>query len=190
MRTVSASGGQASRLFYSSFGTAIGQVLAAWGPRGLLMVSFPDTPEKAFFNEVRERFGIVPIKGRNLPGRAEGLLKRYFSGKKVDFSTLPLDLTQGTAFQQAVWRKLMEMPYGEVRSYGWVAREIGRPRAVRAVGRACGQNPLPPIVPCHRVVGSNGGLTGYSGRGGIRLKERLLELEGAAIHMEATSQAC
>ncbi len=131
---------------------------------------------------VRERFGVVPIKGEIPPGGTRGLLERYFYGERVSFSGVPLDLVCGTAFQQDVWRKLMEIPYGEVRSYGWVAREMGRPRAVRAVGGACGQNPLPPIVPCHRVVGSRGKLTGYSGPGGISLKKRLLELERAAIH--------
>jgi len=153
-----------------------------WGPKGLLLVSFPDTGERSFLEGVGERFGAVPIKGEIPPGGAKGLLERYFSGERVSFSSVPLDLVCGTAFQQDVWRKLMEIPYGEVRSYGWVAREIGRPGAVRAVGGACGQNPLPPIVPCHRVVGSKGELTGYSGPGGISLKKRLLELERAAIH--------
>ena len=153
-----------------------------WGPKGLLLVSFPDTGERSFLKGVGERFGAVPIKGEIPPGGTKGLLERYFCGERVSFSSVPLDLVCGTAFQQDVWRKLMEIPYGEVRSYGWVAREVGRPGAVRAVGGACGQNPLPPIVPCHRVVGSKGELTGYSGPGGISLKKRLLELERAAIH--------
>lgn len=168
-------------LFYTSFRTAIGLVHVVWGTRGLLLTSFPDTGERSFLKGVGERFGVIPIKGGIPPGGTKGLLERYFYGEKVSFSNVPLDLVCGTAFQQDVWRKLMEIPYGEVRSYGWVAREVGRPAAVRAVGGACGQNPLPPIVPCHRVVGSRGELTGYSGTGGISLKKRLLELERATI---------
>lgn len=182
MKVVYASDGQASVLFYTSFRTAIGLVHVVWGPKGLLLVSFPDTGERSFLKGVGERFGVVPIKGEIPPGGTKGLLERYFYGERVSFSSVPLGLVCGTAFQQDVWRKLMEIPYGEVRSYGWVAREVGRPGAVRAVGGACGQNPLPPIVPCHRVVGSRGELTGYSGPGGISLKKRLLELERAAIH--------
>lgn len=168
-------------VFYTGFETAIGLVHVLWGPNGLTLISFPDTSEKPFLKGVREKFGVVPVKGEIPPGGAKGLLERYFSGETVSFSDVSLDLTHGTPFQQAVWRKLMEIPYGEVRSYGWVARGVGRPGAVRAVGGACGQNPLPPIVPCHRVVGSRGELTGYSGRGGISLKKRLLEMERAGI---------
>ncbi len=82
-------------------------------------------------------------------------------------------------FYQKVWRACAEIPKGEVRSYGWIARRIGRPKAARAVGRALGANPFAPLVPCHRVVGADGRLTGYSGRGGIEAKRRLLRKEGA-----------
>ena len=88
--------------------------------------------------------------------------------------TLPLDL-RGTPFQLQVWRALLDIRYGEVRSYATVAAAIGRPRAVRAVGAANGANPIPIIVPCHRVIGSHGALTGYGG--GLGLKEQLLRLE-------------
>ncbi|HHT9119464.1 MAG TPA: methylated-DNA--[protein]-cysteine S-methyltransferase [Candidatus Hypogeohydataceae bacterium YC41] len=168
-------------LFYTSFRAAIGLVQVVWDSKGLLFISFPDMPENDLLREAKKRFGIAPTKGESPAGKAVELLKRYFSGEEVDFSGIPLDLAQGTSFQQTVWKKLMEIPYGEVRSYGWVAREVGCARAVRAVGRACGQNPLPPIVPCHRVVGSRGELKGYSGPGGVSLKKTLLELEGANI---------
>lgn len=103
------------------------------------------------------------------------LLRRYFAGEPVDFNSLALDLW-GTPFQQEVWRGLLTIPHGEVATYKELAVRIGRPLAVRAVGTANGQNPLPVIVPCHRVIGANGTLTGY--RGGLQLKQELLQLEG------------
>ena len=106
--------------------------------------------------------------------QAKDELHRYFAGEKVTFSTL-LDL-QGTPFQIRVWRELCTIPYGETRSYGELALVIGRPNAPRAVGAANGANPIAIIVPCHRVIGSNGTLTGYGG--GLPTKSWLLKLEG------------
>jgi methylated-DNA-[protein]-cysteine S-methyltransferase len=103
-------------------------------------------------------------------------LEEYFQGQRRDFD-LPL-APAGTEFQQSVWRALTAIPYGEVRSYGDIAKAIERPRAVRAVGAANGRNPLPIVVPCHRVIGSNGALTGFAG--GLQAKRTLLRLEGAA----------
>jgi methylated-DNA-[protein]-cysteine S-methyltransferase len=101
-------------------------------------------------------------------------LRAYFAGDLRVFR-LPLD-PQGSAFQLRVWRQLDTIPYGEIRSYSQVADAIGSPKAVRAVGAANGANPIPIVVPCHRVIGSNGKLVGYGG--GLPLKRRLLELEG------------
>jgi O-6-methylguanine DNA methyltransferase len=100
-------------------------------------------------------------------------LETYFRGELTEFST-PVDLV-GTPFQVSVWRQLQAIPYGEVRSYADVARSIGRPSAVRAVGAANGANPVPIVVPCHRVIGSSGALTGFGG--GIEWKRRLLATE-------------
>jgi methylated-DNA-[protein]-cysteine S-methyltransferase len=102
-------------------------------------------------------------------------LRAYFDRKLREFS-IPLDL-EGTEFQKDVWQQLREIPYGETRSYVQIAEAIGRPKAVRAVGAANGSNPVAIVVPCHRVIGSSGRLTGYGG--GLPLKKRLLELEGA-----------
>ncbi|TLS49753.1 methylated-DNA--[protein]-cysteine S-methyltransferase [Paenibacillus antri] len=102
-------------------------------------------------------------------------LRRYFAGERVGFEDIPMDL-MGTPFQREVWAALANIPYGEVWTYGRLAEEIGRPTATRAVGAANGRNPLPVILPCHRVVGANGTLTGY--RGGLAVKKRLLALEG------------
>lgn len=108
-------------------------------------------------------------------------LEEYFAGTRRRFD-LPL-APQGTDFQQSVWRALAEIPWGQWRSYADIARAISRPRAVRAVGTANGRNPLPIVVPCHRVVGSDGSLTGFAG--GLEMKRYLLELEGSLRHLKA-----
>lgn len=105
---------------------------------------------------------------------AERQLTEFFAGRRQAFD-LPLAAT-GTEFQRLVWEGLREIPFGETISYGELARRIGRPRALRAVGAANGANPLPIIMPCHRVIGANGKLTGFGG--GLEIKRRLLELEG------------
>jgi len=84
-------------------------------------------------------------------------------------------------FYQAVWKACAEIPKGQVRTYGWIARRIGKPKSARAVGMALGKNPFAPTVPCHRVVGADGRLTGYSGAGGIAQKRRLLKAEGVPL---------
>ena len=104
---------------------------------------------------------------------AERELKEYFAGKGTSFS-VKLDPV-GTEFQNKVWRALSEIPFGETRSYGEIARRIGKPSAVRAVGAANGRNPLSIIVPCHRVIGASGKLVGFAG--GLKIKEQLLTLE-------------
>jgi len=103
-------------------------------------------------------------------------LTAYFAGQQKHFD-LPLDITAGSHFQQAVWQALLAIPHGSTTNYGALSTHIGRPRAVRAVGGAIGRNPLSIIVPCHRVIGSNGSLTGYAG--GLDRKTALLQLEGA-----------
>lgn len=100
-------------------------------------------------------------------------LEEYFSGRRTQFD-LPL-AAKGTDFQQSVWQALCKIPYGETWSYQQLADEIGNPKAVRAVGLANGKNPISVIVPCHRVIGKNGKLTGYAG--GVETKEKLLQLE-------------
>ena len=105
-------------------------------------------------------------------------LAEYFAGQRSQFD-LPLDLRCGTDFQQSVWQALLVIPHGKVTSYGEVSRRIGHPAAVRAVGGAIGRNPVSIIVPCHRVTGSSGALTGYAG--GLERKTALLRLEGALV---------
>ena len=106
---------------------------------------------------------------------AERQLGEYFAGRRTEFA-LTLDLA-GTAFQRKVWNALLTIPFGETRSYGQIASQIGNPSAVRAVGAANGRNPVSIVAPCHRVIGSTGKLTGFAG--GLEVKARLLTLEGA-----------
>ena len=106
---------------------------------------------------------------------AERQLAEYFSGRRRAF-TVQLDVV-GTPFQKKVWQALLTIPFGETRSYAEIARQIGSPRAVRAVGAANGRNPLSIVAPCHRVIGSSGKLTGFAG--GLETKARLLALEGS-----------
>jgi len=110
-------------------------------------------------------------------------LRAYFASQLRDFD-LPLDM-QGTEFQKRVWQELLNIPYGETRSYSFVATAIGAPKAVRAVGAANGANPIPIVVPCHRVIGAGGSLTGYGG--GLPLKRFLLDLEARHSHLFQTA---
>ena len=107
--------------------------------------------------------------------RLQTQLEEYAAGRRRAFD-LPLN-PAGTPFQRQVWRALLDIPYGETRTYGALAAAIGTPGAARAVGAACGRNPLVVLIPCHRVVGADGSLTGYSAEGGVERKRALLELE-------------
>ena len=144
--------------------TPIGRFGAAFSVRGLRRLGFPgsDLAEEG--------------DGGAAAALLESQLYDYFRGRLVRF-TVPLDL-QGTAFQREVWGRVLEIPYGRTCTYSEVARAIGRPLAARAVGAANGANPVPILVPCHRLVGASGDLTGYGG--GIELKRWLLRLEAAA----------
>ena len=112
-------------------------------------------------------------------------LQQYFGGTRTQFA-LPLDTSGGTPFQQTVWQALLGLAHGSVITYGALARQLGRASAVRAVGAAVGRNPLSLVVPCHRVLGAGGRLTGYAG--GLERKTRLLALEGAAEPAAALAQ--
>lgn len=115
---------------------------------------------------------------------AERQLREYFAGRRTQFA-LALDLS-GTAFQRSVWAALLTIPFGETRSYTEIARQIGRPTAVRAVGAANGRNPVSIVAPCHRVIGSSGALTGFAG--GLDVKARLLALESGAANADVGSR--
>ena len=151
----------------------------------MLCATILATPLGALQLVVRDgRLARIAFPGLHLDGvtaapspvleRAEAQLMAYFAGERRTFD-LPL-VEEGTPFQAAVWAALQAIPFGETRSYSDLARALGRPRAVRAVGAANGRNPLPIVVPCHRVIGADASLTGYAG--GMARKRWLLEREG------------
>jgi len=168
------------------FKTPLGWSGVAVTEQGIGRVVLPNKEKKAVKRELRSsEFGFQSSEGYNSSNpvvlkKSVKLLQRYFSGKRVSFD-LPLDMRRHTHFQQAVWRATATIPHGETRSYAWVAKRIRNPKAVRAVGQALGANPVPVIIPCHRVISAAGTLGGFSG--GPGMKKRLLELEAnARVH--------
>ncbi|MDZ4380967.1 MAG: methylated-DNA--[protein]-cysteine S-methyltransferase [Parvibaculum sp.] len=149
--------------------TPIGRLRLAATEAGLAAVLFANQKDIAF----PKREGSA--KARAHLDKAVNALNRYFEGKQTDFAGLTL-AAEGTAFQKSVWAALARIPFGETRSYRDIACAIGNPKGVRAVGLANGRNPLPIIVPCHRVIGADGSLTGFGG--GLPTKKWLLEFEG------------
>lgn len=166
------------RVYYAGIESPMGIIWAAATERGLLQVSLPR--ESGFLESIKGRIDaqVVNDLERLLP--LSGMMESYFRGERVDFD-LPLDL-RGTEFQKAVWRATYAIPYGRLSSYGRLAVAVGRPRAARAVGNAVGSNPLAIVIPCHRVVRSDGGLGGFGGR--PELKRYLLGVEGVLPQVE------
>ena len=169
------------RAIYTDVQSPVGVIWAASTDRGLFQLDVSRS-EEAFLSSVERRIG-----GRLEydPDRFDELraqLNRYFDGEKMDFQ-LPIDL-RGTGFQMSVWRAIQRIPYGKISSYGHLATEVGKPRAVRAVGSAVGDNPISIIIPCHRVIRSDGGLGGYGG--GLNVKRYLLRLEGVLMERESS----
>lgn len=148
-------------------------------PLGLLHLKATEDAlvEIYFIEEVEEEFQESPNSSSTIISRAVEQLNEYFEGKRTDFD-LPLS-PEGTKFQRQVWSELRSIPFGSTITYSRLSEKLDNPKAIRAVGRANGQNPIPIIIPCHRVVGSNNELTGYSG--GIERKRRLLQHEGALL---------
>lgn len=130
-------------------------------------------PESVDGEELAEGTQAGEKAALELLDRAEREIREYFEGKRDSFD-LPVKV-KGTDFQKKVWQALKRIPYGETRSYGAIAAEVGSPKGARAVGMACNRNPVMLLIPCHRVVGSTGGLVGFAG--GLSMKEQLLELE-------------
>ncbi len=154
----------------------VGELTVAGGAKGLLYVAFPGRESLARMEHWLAAHvpGAVIRRSGRTNAVAVRQLKEYFGGKRRTFD-IPLDL-RGTAFQKKVWRALTGIPHGKTATYGAIAGKVGKPGAARAVGGANNANPAPIVVPCHRVIGSDGSLTGFGG--GLGLKRTLLELEG------------
>jgi AraC family transcriptional regulator of adaptative response/methylated-DNA-[protein]-cysteine methyltransferase len=161
--------------------SALGPMVAAADERALLLLEFADRRMlETQLATLRRRLGCGFAPGTNgVIERVTRELGEYFAGRRRSFATLLA--TPGTEFQQAVWRRLERIPYGETISYSALARALGRPDAARAVAKAVGDNRIAILVPCHRVVGANGDLTGYGG--GLWRKKRLLEIEGGQAEL-------
>ncbi len=168
-------------LHCTNMDSAIGPLFLAASGRGLVALEFDARslgqqsirPNPRHLREEEKGFQFVDAPDQMRPYLNE--LEEYFAGRRREFS-FPLDL-RGTGFQLACWRALLAIPYGETRSYADIARTVGKPNAFRAVGMANNRNPIAIVVPCHRVIASDGTLCGYGG--GLDVKRKLLELEGA-----------
>ena len=161
-------------LAYEVADSPVGMLLLATTERGVCRISFDPDPD---LDELARTFGVRVLR---VPGRLDSLqreLEEYFEGRRQEFD-LPIDL-RATPFQETVLHELARVPFGRVETYGSLAARIGKPRAARAVGGALNRNPIAIVLPCHRVVGTNGSLVGYAG--GLDRKAALLQLEGALI---------
>jgi methylated-DNA-[protein]-cysteine S-methyltransferase len=158
-------------LSYKYFASPVGELKFVASATGLIAILWKnDNPRRVPLKD------LVEDNDQPILIETERQLKEYFAGKRDAFS-IPLDM-RGTAFQKDVWRALMAIPFGKTLSYGQIAKQLGRPMASRAVGAANGRNPISIIVPCHRVIGSSGKLTGFAG--GLDVKAHLLNLETSA----------
>jgi O-6-methylguanine DNA methyltransferase len=160
--------------YYTRFESSIGRLGLFATDKGVCGLSFHEKGFQRLMDRLSAAFGNLP---QQRPERFQDLirhLKRYFQGDAEEFP-VERDLVGITPFQRKVLKALQEIPYGDVRSYQWIARRIDQPRAVRAVGGACGANPLPLLIPCHRVISKDGSLGGF--QSGREIKERLLQLE-------------
>ena len=155
-------------LFHDTLDTSLGILTLEASDRGLSSIRFPNRPNRGIEGKLTSN-SVIKLAKREL--------KAYFARQLKKFS-VPLDW-HGTAFQESVWQALTAIPYGETVSYTDIARAIGRPQSARPTGGAVGRNPIPIIVPCHRVIGSDHTLTGFTG--GLNIKVALLELEGRLI---------
>lgn len=164
------------KLYYVVFETKLGRILVTRTDKGLNNLLFHQPTWGKFFEELEERKDFELVKSESKFSSLKKQLKDYFSGKKVKFNQ-KLDLSSGSTFEQKVWKKMLQIPYGKTVSYKKLAQMVGGSKKARAVGNACAGNPLPIIVPCHRIIKSDGGLGGYGG--GIERKRRLLDLESS-----------
>lgn len=177
-------------IYYRHLDTPIGSLVLAATEQGVCRIGFDSGFSRESQLEQLERWarkvnegGIAPALDNGVLDEAAGQLEEYFAGRRRDFQ-LPLDL-RGTPFQQRVWQALTRIPYGAVHSYKQVGEAIGASKAVRAVGGANNRNPVPIIVPCHRVIGADGQMVGYAG--GLSVKRLLLELEGLALPLTTSN---
>jgi len=149
------------------------------GEKGVQRIYLPGLKKGELRNRILSDFPECR-EGAGFLSQAKKELKDYFSGRRMNFD-FPLDLSGATPFQKKAYAVMRSIPFGEVRTYRWMAQSLGNPKALRAVGGANAKNRWPIVLPCHRVIGSDGFLTGFSAPGGLALKTALLELEGIPV---------
>ena len=171
-------------LYYGELAASpVGPISVALSEAGLVAVEFGEAgPE--FLEHLQRNHRAQAVRSPERSGPVLRQLAEYFAGQRQSFN-VPVDLSRSTDFQQQVLRAASRVPRGGLATYAEIARHIGKPRASRAVGQALARNPVPIVIPCHRVVAADGSLTGYSGRGGIRTKAQLLVLEGVSSYNAA-----
>jgi methylated-DNA-[protein]-cysteine S-methyltransferase len=162
------------KVYYTMIDSPIGKLYVAKTSKGISFLSFSRKEWEKYLKDLKKDKDIEVHKNNVTFFPLKKALRKYFSRKEVKF-TFPLDLFGGTSFQRKVWSTMRKIPYGETRSYKWLAQRVGDPEKARAVGQACGSNPLPILIPCHRVIKSDGGLGGFGG--GLHIKRKLLGLE-------------
>lgn len=162
-------------IYWASYPSAVGALLIAGGLKGITDLVINGEALK-FLTALEDRYGACPEENPAIFEKAFGELDLYFSGKPMEF-TVPLDMS-GTEFERRVWEEISLIPWGRSSSYGAVALRAGSPGGARAVGGACGKNPVPIIVPCHRVLKSGNTIGGYTG--GLEVKRKLLQIENVA----------
>jgi methylated-DNA-[protein]-cysteine S-methyltransferase len=160
--------------------TPVGDLWVGATEKGLFYINFGGLDTPALESVYGERSGVVFLVGGGLADTAARQLNEYFTGRRRAFS-IPLDLRGTSGFMKKVWKATRKVPYGEVRSYGWIAEKIREPYSARAVGRAMALNPIPIVIPCHRVVASDGSLGGYGG--GLSRKRWLLAHEAGQTRL-------
>jgi methylated-DNA-[protein]-cysteine S-methyltransferase len=164
---------------FAFFDTALGRCALTWGPRGIAGVQLPGSDDGARRRIARAHPGAREAEPPPEVAAAIERIARLLAGEPDDLATVALELDDVPEFDRRVYAATRAIPPGETRSYGEVAARVGEPRAAQAVGRALGRNPVPVVVPCHRVVAADGALTGFSAPGGIETKRRMLAIEGA-----------
>lgn len=164
-------------VYCTSINSPVGRLCLGMTAKGMVALRFPGESHQDMLATLPFRDPCV-IHGGGSFADIKRQLERYFAGRPVKF-TFAMDIGWATPFQRSVWRALAKLPPGQLITYGQLAREIGKPRATRAVGQAVGANPLPILVPCHRVIAGDGSLGGFTG--GVALKRKLLKIEGITL---------
>lgn len=167
----------APAVYWTAMAAPIGRILVAVSDGGLVRVRFRQR-EAAFVAELQRTFGVRPVRSATHTAEVVRQLRAYFAGRRRAFD-VPVDLRHVSPFVRRVLSATMRVPAGRLVSYGDIARRIGSPRSSRAVGQALGRNPIPIVIPCHRVVAAGGGIGGYTG--GLDIKRRLMRLEGVLV---------